>query len=469
MDAPPEYAPKILPPEPDTADLQAAAATYRAICLTSIAAIVSRFEAHIAQGRDYPFVDTKLDLASGRDFPADNAVRGRDTIYGWIQGRGLEALAGHAAWLAEQPSPRSLGRSPAEHGPNGHAIPAAFAPGQRRPSLFLYAARWPALCPGWGRGAPLSVPDRRVAEQFQRSLRRQGPAGRRPPVDRRGGPQPGRNLRRAGRRRSVGRPLPDRPASPRPGQSSRAGARPHRPGPLHDPPGQLAPWARLPATPKPSTRVCACSTACSASTPTSTAIGPNWPTAISGNPSTGTRRPYRTPEGRVLCDPGHALEFVGLGLKFARATRACTNATPAQLARLEALTAPLPTVLARNFANGFQAGPGGICKSFDLVGRHPVNTDMPCGACPRPCAPAACAGMPIRIRPSSVSAYPYGRPATTPSSSISSRPDVHLMAIQTRSADGTVSPAIPATADADPGYHTGLSLLDIIDILNTHY
>ena len=44
------------------------------------------------------------------------------------------------------------------------------------------------------------------------------------------------------------------------------------------------------------------------------------------------------------------------------------------------------------------------------------------------------------------------------------RPEVHLMAIQTLAIDGTVSPAIPATADADPGYHTGLSLLDVVEL-----
>jgi hypothetical protein len=38
------------------------------------------------------------------------------------------------------------------------------------------------------------------------------------------------------------------------------------------------------------------------------------------------------------------------------------------------------------------------------------------------------------------------------------------MAIQTLTIEGTVSPAIPATTDADPGYHTGLSLLDVIGL-----
>jgi hypothetical protein len=38
------------------------------------------------------------------------------------------------------------------------------------------------------------------------------------------------------------------------------------------------------------------------------------------------------------------------------------------------------------------------------------------------------------------------------------------MAYQTRNRDGQPVDVIPATADADPGYHTGLSLLDAIDV-----
>ena len=38
------------------------------------------------------------------------------------------------------------------------------------------------------------------------------------------------------------------------------------------------------------------------------------------------------------------------------------------------------------------------------------------------------------------------------------------MAYQTRAADGNPVDAIPATSDADPGYHTGLSLIDVISI-----
>jgi hypothetical protein len=33
------------------------------------------------------------------DFPDEDPIRGKGAVYGWIQGRGLEALAGHCAWL----------------------------------------------------------------------------------------------------------------------------------------------------------------------------------------------------------------------------------------------------------------------------------------------------------------------------------------------------------------------------------
>jgi hypothetical protein len=44
---------------------------------------------------------------------------------------------------------------------------------------------------------------------------------------------------------------------------------------------------------------------------------------------------------------------------------------------------------------------------------------------------------------------------------------LHLMAYQTRNQFGHPIATIPATADADPGYHTGLSLIDTIDIVES--
>ena len=85
----------LLPQSPTEQDLLAAVNDYEIICAANICAVLERFERHAGS---YPFVDTKLDLQTGQDFDPADIVRGRDTIYGWIQGRGLESLAGHAQW-----------------------------------------------------------------------------------------------------------------------------------------------------------------------------------------------------------------------------------------------------------------------------------------------------------------------------------------------------------------------------------
>ena len=85
--------------------------------------------------------------------------------------------------------------------------------------------------------------------------------------------------------------------------------------------------------------------------------------------------PYREADGVLYSDPGHALEFVGLALKFIATAQA--KATPDQTERLRAAQRPMTTLLERNFANGYIADPGGISKAFDLVSRRHLNTDMP--------------------------------------------------------------------------------------------
>ena len=41
-------------------------------------------------------------------------------------------------------------------------------------------------------------------------------------------------------------------------------------------------------------------------------------------------------------------------------------------------------------------------------------------------------------------------------------PRVHLMSYQTRNAQGEPVDVIPGTPDADPGYHTGLAIIDFL-------
>lgn len=58
---------------------------------------------------DSPFIDTKLNSITLRDYTDDDGLRGPSYLYGWIQGRGLEALATHAAYF-EHTEPALAGR-----------------------------------------------------------------------------------------------------------------------------------------------------------------------------------------------------------------------------------------------------------------------------------------------------------------------------------------------------------------------
>ena len=61
------------------------------------------------------FLNTKVNSISGADYTDRDGRRGPDWLYGWIQGRGLEALCTHAAYfekiqpnLSQQLNQRSL-------------------------------------------------------------------------------------------------------------------------------------------------------------------------------------------------------------------------------------------------------------------------------------------------------------------------------------------------------------------------
>ena len=164
--------------------------------------------------------------------------------------------------------------------------------------------------------------------------------------------------------------------------------------------------------------------------------------------------------GVILCDPGHALEFAGLSLKcllqmrndqdFDEFTERCRGF--------------YPDFLAHCFRQGFNAKAGGICKSFDLNARQPVNTDMPWWSLPETIraaaemlefAPESTPAM-LRIIEQCASAF-LGTFVN---------PSVHSMAYQTCGTDGRPVDVIPATPDADPGYHTGLSLIAFLNLLS---
>ena len=455
--APTTYTGRLLPADPTPTDLQAAAVDYQAICLANIVAIADRFD------ESYPFVNTKLDLKTGYDFPTDDPIRGRDCVYGWIQGRGLESLAGHALWLTNCADPM-LKDLAVRLRAQARAVLASLRHMRQTNGGHLYFFMRPDGSPfalgddGQPRDIPLSAD---APSNFSDLFCAKGMLA-------------GALL------------LQDAEAL--------ADARAYAAAVTADIWEQRFISDQQPLNPKnPITHVegrfdhgpyminlGTCALLAAIGDSEAVADGLRLVEYELAHYTNRNRRftefsegdfwesidtkgaPYRDGDGRVLSDPGHALEFVGLTLKFADATRAGGSAHPSQLRILSQHLEALPAILTQTFANGYLPGPEGIVKTFDLVSRQHLNTDMPWWNLPETIRAAAFCWREfsdpicLRIWAACHNAF-LGKFI---------RPEVYLMAIQTRAADGSAIDAIPATADADPGYHTGLSLLDAVATLH---
>ena len=162
----------------------------------------------------------------------------------------------------------------------------------------------------------------------------------------------------------------------------------------------------------------------------------------------------------ILSDPGHALEFAGLSLKCLLQM----NNVPEFAGFMEKCRRFYPELIGHCFRQGFNAEAGGICKSYDLITRKPVNTDMPWWSLPET----------IRAAAEMLEFAPESTPAMLKIIEQCSaaflgkfvNPAVHSMSYQTRGADGIPVDVIPATPDADPGYHTGLSIIAFLNIIS---
>lgn len=157
----------------------------------------------------------------------------------------------------------------------------------------------------------------------------------------------------------------------------------------------------------------------------------------------------------VFSDPGHALEFIGLAGKCLLAMR--KNGVQGKL--IDELQEILPELFCHIFDYGFNHKSGGICKGFDLKSRKSINSDMPWWNLPE----TVRAGMELMVL--------YPSHALTDSVRLKSQQAFDAFfngflqengfGCQTRSEDGSVINVIPAVSDADPGYHTNLSLIDV--------
>jgi len=159
-------------------------------------------------------------------------------------------------------------------------------------------------------------------------------------------------------------------------------------------------------------------------------------------------------DGILKSDSGHALEFVGLALKVL-----CTAKENGLISELpEKYIDILTNMLKVNFENGFSKDGYGIVKSFDLCKHQVINSDMPWWSLPETMRSCALAYkitnnedfMNILLECHKTFILYY------------QKSDVYDMAVQTVNDFGQPISVIPATPDADPGYHTGLSVIDVL-------
>ena len=445
----------------DRQQVQAASNDYCLMLLCVVEAILARAERDPA----YPFINTKLSLLTGQDAPDSDPLRGRNTIFGWIQGRGLEALAGHDEWIARQfwldePVRRDfhrritrlmrqvldkLERVRAANGgrlffmmtPEGWPLKVdelgRVLPDELPPDLphslndLFYCKGMAAAAWRLGDDAVLARSERLFAEVLEDI--------------------------RTGRYYSDQQQLDPR-------------------NPVKPVPGRCGHGSRM-ITIGAATRFLSCT-----GDRKYIQIGLEALEYILRRHVQHTddhpviRRhemwEFTDPEGNVFVqngviwnDPGHATELAGLGLRFLDVAEAA-GLTDAQRAQSQQFRQVLRDVLVRNFENGFSPRGFGLVKSYDLAAHKPINDHMPWWNLPETIrgavlaargAPAEQQGrlLDIAARCSNAFVRYYVRP------------DLHLMAYQTIDAAGRPVDVIPATPDADPAYHTGLSIIDALD------
>lgn len=418
--------------------------------LASLSAVLERQQAA------YPYLDTKFNIATGEEFPQADLVRGRASVYPWIQGRGMEALVEHALWLAGEPTlgeplrttlleqistimpplvkvmertrSRNGGRLPfmmsQEGGPlsvaaGGEVVPTAMTHEGSTMSDLFYSKGLLA--------AGSFLKDEGLiaeAERLFSAVHADVVAGRfvlgqvaldpKNPVQR----VPGRHSH-AGRMIGLGA------ATLFYRYTGKALYREIGFGYIrhlleqHSQRDDAGPFQR----------------------------GDFWEFVDAED---ATAKPWVLESGAVWCDPGHATEFVGLAFAFLRGVRATEGGEPDG-----DLLAQLIQVLLKNFENGFTGR--GIVKAYDLKGRQAINADMPWWNLPETMRAAALGATLMKAQEPAFSAVFAACWSAFCDGYL--RRERGLMAVQCLDSTGAVANVVPATPDADPGYHTGLSLI----------
>ncbi|RKX82638.1 MAG: hypothetical protein DRP70_16065 [Spirochaetes bacterium] len=176
-------------------------------------------------------------------------------------------------------------------------------------------------------------------------------------------------------------------------------------------------------------------------------------------------------EGCVLSDPGHALEFVGLTSRFlstALSLKTLENETKQVLSEISPYLFP---IFQRNFTNGFNRKAEGITKLIDLISRQPVNRLMPWWSLPETMRAAlGCYEIIQREEEREFCLEAYSLCHNSLMNNYIQTESSGLFSVQNRDENGRIIDSISAVPDADPGYHTGIALIDCLDMIesNTH-
>ena len=406
------------------------------IAETSMKFILSRFE----NNSDYPFIDTKFNIATGENFtPLQEDFRQKDFIYGWIQGRGLESLAGHvdffrdrdpvlAERLQKMCSAVMEKMEKNRLANNGRVFFAMTPSGSSRfPvesecgnfSMLFYSKGLFAAASMLGDKLRMEAAEKLFVEvindidsnKFHTDQHGFDPKN---PV----AFVPGKFSQGARMISLYGLALLGEKSSPR--YLDRAAESISFIYDHHINSGQYEQLEKF-----------------------------DFIEAIDAD-----KKAFFDGE-KLLCDPGHALEFVGLAAKCLLLMR--RNGSHAEL--LERSETLLPELFRHIFDLGFQKA-GGVIKSYDLITRQAVNSDMPWWSLPEliragaeliTLFPGNAAGISGRI---ALAAEAFEKGFL--------RAGSNSFACQTRDAAGNVVDVIPAVPDADPGYHTNLSLIDAL-------